>query len=587
VVRGLLSGCSVIEVEGAREHWSSTGVPALSMSNAKRPEAPESPSFHAAGVDSRDEGGAFPDLLQASPMCRIDGEATRMAIQMAFSGGASGGLFADTLERARVAPSSWNPALYVRDVFLSEFVNQCFKIQVGPHELAVSGNHLVKVLASPPSDVLTVEYRRAIVAALADSPEQRRHLEQLYLELRRFRTRLEAATGIGRWDAQRRQLDILQLLKNIFDRLATSGLSRLSDFGRRVQSGEPYHSLSDLLAYDEHAATLDLKVRVGADGMIRSFEVRGVQQNESNPFVPSLLRRWLSKLELFVRGYRFSDGEVLARIIDAVFDGLLDDVVPLVQLLGDTEFYLGALAFRDRAHNAGLEVCLPKLVGPDAPHQLDGFFNPLLFALNTNVVPCHIELDRHDATVLVTGPNSGGKTRLLQALGLSQLLAQSGLFIPARSGTVALASSLVVSLIQETRFDQSEGRLGMELMRIRELFERLPPGAMVILDELCSGTNPSEGEEIFELVLRMLTRLRPQTFITTHFLAFAARLQNESAIEELRFLQVQFGPDQLPTYAFAPGVANTSLAGQAAARLGVTGEQLMSLIERNIALSRN
>jgi DNA mismatch repair protein MutS2 len=158
--------------------------------------------------------------------------------------------------------------------------------------------------------------------------------------------------------------------------------------------------------------------------------------------------------------------------------------------------------------------------------------------------------------------------------------------VPARSGCLALAPALVVSLIQETKVDQAEGRLGMELMRIRELFERLPPGAMVILDELCSGTNPSEGEEIFELVLRMLTRLRPQTFITTHFLAFAARLEKERKITELRFLQVQLGPDQQPTYAFAPGVARTSLAGQAAARLGVTGDQLMSLIERNIALER-
>jgi DNA mismatch repair protein MutS2 len=106
---------------------------------------------------------------------------------------------------------------------------------------------------------------------------------------------------------------------------------------------------------------------------------------------------------------------------------------------------------------------------------------------------------------------------------------------------------------------------------------------MVILDELCSGTNPSEGEEIFELVVRTLTRLRPQTFITTHFLAFAARLERERAIAELRFLQVDLGPNHEPTYKFAPGVARTSLASQTAARLGVTGEQLMVLVDRNLA----
>ena len=123
----------------------------------------------------------------------------------------------------------------------------------------------------------------------------------------------------------------------------------------------------------------------------------------------------------------------------------------------------------------------------------------------------------------------------------------------------------------------------MELVRIRALFEHLPPGAMVILDELCSGTNPSEGEEIFELVVRMLTMLKPQAFITTHFLAFAGRLDQERKIVDLRFIQVELGPDHKATYQFTPGVARTSLAGHAAARLGVTGEQLLTLIERNIA----
>jgi DNA mismatch repair protein MutS2 len=109
---------------------------------------------------------------------------------------------------------------------------------------------------------------------------------------------------------------------------------------------------------------------------------------------------------------------------------------------------------------------------------------------------------------------------------------------------------------------------------------------MVILDELCSGTNPSEGEEIFELVVNMLTRLEPQAFITTHFLAFAARLEKERKIADLRFLQVELGPEQKPTYQFVVGVAHTSLAAQAAARLGVTGEQLLSLIDRNVREAR-
>jgi DNA mismatch repair protein MutS2 len=542
------------------------------------------PSAAASGPQ---EPVLVPDLLHPKALRRIDAEQTRLAIALAFASGVSGGVFTEALDRAVVAPSTWEPASFAADLFLQQFVALCLKVRIGGQEPTVATTHLVKLLAHPPADPAVVHHRRAIVAELAGSAHLRGQLEKLYLSLCRFRTLLEGATGVGKWDANRRQLDILALVKEIIDCAAEgfvtarSGLTRLAAFGRRVQEGEPYRSLADLLRYDERLATLNLKVSVGADGRIRGFEVLSIQEDEKNPFVSSPLRRWFGKIELYLRGFKLSDGEVMARLVDAVFEGLQDELVPLVQLLGDLEFYLGALGFHDTAREAGLAVCLPELVTAGEPRALSGLFNPLLLAHGVKPVPCDIDTDRHDTTVLVTGPNSGGKTRLLQSLGLAQLLAQSGLFVPARSGSLALAPGLVVSLIEETKVDQSEGRLGTELLRIRDLFERLPPGAMVILDELCSGTNPSEGEEIFELVVQMLAKLAPQAFITTHFLAFAARLERERTIEELRFLQVELGPEQRPTYQFAPGVAQTSLAGHAAARLGVTRDQLLSLIDRN------
>ncbi len=528
-----------------------------------------------------------PDLLHPAALRRIDAEHTKLAIALAFASGVSGGVFSEALDRATVAPSTWEPASFAADLFLQQFVALCLKVRIAGQEPATATNHLVKLLAHPPADPATVQHRRAVVAELAASAHLRRELERLYTTLCRFRTLLEGATGAGKWDANRRQLDILQLAKEIVDCMAEgfvtarSGLARLAAFGRRVQEDEPYRSLADLLRYDERLATLNLKVSVGADGRIRGFEVLSIQEDQKNPFVSSPWRRWLGKVELYLRGFKLSDGEVMARLIDAVYGGIQDELVPLVQLVGDLEFYLGALGFQDTAREAGLAVCLPELVSPAEPRSLTGHFNPLLLAHGVKPVPCNVATDRHDTTVLVTGPNSGGKTRLLQSLGLAQLLAQSGLLVPARSGSLALAPGLVVSLIEETKADQSEGRLGTELLRIRDLFERLPPGAMVILDELCSGTNPSEGEEIFELVVQMLAKLAPQAFITTHFLAFAARLERERTIEELRFLQVELGPEQRPTYQFVPGVAHTSLAGHAAARLGVTRDQLLSLIDRN------
>jgi DNA mismatch repair protein MutS2 len=541
----------------------------------------------APSVAADETGASIPDLLHPTPVRRIDVAQTKLAINLAFAGGVAGGLFSEALDNAKVAPSTWEPKSFAADLFVSQFVSLCLKVRIDGQDRPVSTTHLVKLLSHPPSDRAVIDHRRAIVAELASTPALRKELEALYVSLVRMRSLVEGAMNLGKWDSNRRQLDILQLVKDVIDRCAEgflgarSGLSRLAAYGRRLQSDEPYRSLADLLRYDERLATLKLEVGVGADGRIRGFQILSISEDEKNPFVVSPWRRWMAKLELFARGFRFSDGEVMARLIDAVFDGIADELPAFIQLLGDVELYLGTLGFHDAAREAGLAVCLPELVSPEDGRDLRGLFNPLLLAHGIKPVPCDLSTDSHATTTLVTGPNSGGKTRLLQSIGLTQLLAQNGLFVPARSGRLALSTGLVVSLIEETKADQSEGRLGTELIRIRALFEQLPPGAMVILDELCSGTNPSEGEEIFELVVQMLARLAPQAFITTHFLVFASRLERERSIANLRFLQVELGAGHRPTYQFVPGVATTSLAAQAASRLGVTRDQLLSLIERN------
>ena len=99
-----------------------------------------------------------------------------------------------------------------------------------------------------------------------------------------------------------------------------------------------------------------------------------------------------------------------------------------------------------------------------------------------------------------------------------------------------------------------------------------------MLDELCSGTNPLEGEEIFEMVVSLLPRLRPQIFVSTHFLGLAARLERDRPVESLAFLKVELDAEERPTYRFVPGVATTSLAHKVAARLGVTREELEALV---------
>ncbi len=530
----------------------------------------------------------IPDILHITPQRRIDLARTQLALTMALASGSAGGMFAEVLDAATHAPSSFRPSEFVEELFVQRFVTQGLKVKIAGQQPVLHTRHLLRLLSQPPADAQSVHFRREILFELTREPRLRAELEGTYVDLGKLRGLLENPSGIRVWDENRRRLDILRVFKALLDRMAdgfvgaASGLRRLAEFGAQVRASEPYSALADLVALDARQATVDVRVAVGADGSVNGFEVLAVKERADNAFVNPVWRRWLAKLELFVRGYRFSDGEILARLVDAVVSGLEEELASMVQLLGDLEFYLSALGFRDEAEAAGLAVCLPDFVEPGAARELEGLFNPLLLMSGIVPVPSNLTSERLASTTLVTGPNSGGKTRLLQSLGLTQLLAQAGMFVPARRARIAWTTGLVASMIEEARADQAEGRLGMELMRIRALFEKLQPGSLVLLDELCSGTNPTEGEQIFELVITMMSRLEPQAFITTHFLSFASRLQKSGSVPHLAFLQVELDAQRRPTYQFAPGVAGTSLAAQTAERLGVTGEQLAALIQQNL-----
>ncbi|MET0594287.1 MAG: DNA mismatch repair protein [Polyangiaceae bacterium] len=533
-----------------------------------------------------------PDLLSHVPAIRIDAAQLKQTLTFAFASGVPSTALAQIALGGVLPASSWEPRGFARELFLSDLVAGAMKVTIGGRPYAIDRANVERILGHPPTSRETVEFRRAILAELVEQKAARRELEAVYVALHQFRTLVETPPLSRRLDASRRRLDILTAIKAAIDAMSAafaetkSGLLRLHEFGAELQASLAYKRLRDLLDYEENLSTLDVRMRLGIDGRVRGLEMLAVKENESNWFYASPLGRFVAKLSSLFRGYRFSEQELLARLIDGVFEGLEDSLVELFQLIGDIEFHLAALAFRDMAEARGLAVCLPELVpssrvrGEEPPaRSLLALFNPLLVAQGVDVVPCDLVTPRHDMTVIVTGPNSGGKTRLLQSLALAQLLGQSGIFVPAREAVLGTAPGLFVSLIEEATADQSEGRLGMELIRIRSLFEKLRVGSMVVLDELCSGTNPSEGEEIFELVISLLGELGPQAFITTHFLKLAARIAASPPVPKLAFFQVELDQHQFPTFRFIPGVAQTSLAHRTAARLGVTREELLALIE--------
>jgi DNA mismatch repair protein MutS2 len=530
-----------------------------------------------------------PDLLEPTPRLRLDAHLFTETLTFAFAAGSSPEAFERVLKSFDPGPSSFDAELFARDLFVKDLVARCLCYSNEKRDrYPLLQRPLLAVLTHPRLDLETLRFRHQVLQSLVESSELAHGLEQSVAEIRYLFELFISGERARHGAAVMRRLDILRALKNTIEKLdrafegAPGPLARVRAFTSQVQESEGWAHLASLLDYESNLAVIDLRVRLGHDGEIRSFAIQRLAENRENPWYSSPLRRFFSRFSLLFRGLSVRRSELLGRLVESVFDEMQDVWLMLYQLLLDLELYAAALRFRALSRRKGLDVCLPELAasaanGAEASSRFEQLFNPFLLLESSAPVPCDIEHGAH-AISIVTGPNSGGKTRLLQAVGLSQLLAQAGLFVPARSARLSLRTGMFVSLVQQAESDQAEGRLGTELARIRRLFESLPFGGLAILDELCSGTNPTEGEEIFQLLIELLGELSPIAFISTHFLGLAGRLERERPVE-LTFLEVELGANGRPTYRFVPGVAKTSLARGVAERLGVTRDSLRSLLD--------
>ncbi len=530
------------------------------------------------------EGFLLPNLL--APAADTDTEPERLThlLDLAFLGRASAGELDRELDSMPAGTTPWQPEHFVDDLFLSDLINANLTIDVNGQRFRAHRGFLERVLSTPPGDLPTIRYRQAILRELDSNASFAEASEQLLVDLYRLLTLLRASRDDARLEPTRFRFDVLAAFRSVVQQMAegfdgaTSGLQRLRDAGTTILESKAFKNLQALLDHHEKMATLHLEAFIGADGRLRHLEIQGLREARGNPYYRRPLRRWWDRLRAFYRRYDLGSKELVERLVMGVWHEVAPALLRLVQLICHLELYTVSRAFAADARSRGLEVCLPTIEA-GGEIEIEALFNPLLLALMDRPVPTNLETTSASRITLVTGPNSGGKTRLLQAVGIAGVLAHCGLYAPCARARMPLAADLFASIVELDRADQSEGRLGTELVRLRTLFESVPAGSLVLLDELCSGTNPSEAIEIVDMVLRLLGQIRPHALVTTHFLDFARELESQGSSGGLAFLQAEVDDRQGATFRFIPGVAKTSLAVGTAQRLGVTFEELERTLE--------
>lgn len=528
---------------------------------------------------------AVPDLLSPAGGPGPDHDQLISLLDLAFLGRVSAGELDRELDAMSCGDSDWVTDYFAQDLYLSELVRGSLAIELRGHPHKAHAGFLERVLSNPALDLETIRYRQEILRELEANADLAESFDELFARVIRLLTLLRASRDDARLEPVRFRFDVLRAFRAAVEQMtqgflgATSGLQRLSEEGRLIENSAAFRRLQALLEHHESMATLELEAMVGADGRLRHLEIRGLREKRKNPFFRRPLRRWLDRIRIFYHRYSLHSGELVERMVMGVYHEIAPAMARIVQLVCHLEVYAAARSFASRARSRGLDVSLPE-ISLDAVLEIEGLFNPLLLPLMDRPVPTDLMIDRESPITLVTGPNSGGKTRLLQAVGIAQILAQSGMYAPCGRATLPFASGLFASIVEADRADQPEGRLGTEMVRLRTLFENVPPRSLVLLDELCSGTNPSEAIEIVELVLRLLRQLDPLALVTTHFLDFATQLQSNPTLDGLGFLQAEVDDERGATFRFIRGVATTSLAVGTARRLGVTFEELERTLER-------